>query len=456
MTVVPAADHHLVVPRPRRHVLMMGAAAMRPIPTTTHRLMVLLIAGALMLLQEHPGGLLGASAQQTNACSTAASSAGGGGPVVVSALCSCSADGFTVDCSSRNLVEVPPGLPALLRTLDLSYNRLTRLRAGQLSARPALLSLDVSYNLLADLDSGALAGLPALSSINLGYNRLAVLSMAVFGGGGPGSAGTNGTRLSTLTVLLDGSPAAAVCPASAGVLQPAPTPFANAQATFCTLCTVPGMVAVDGRCQPCAAGWWTGGVGGVGNSSCAKCGPGSYSTGHASTATACAPCSPGSYSAAEAAEACTPCGAGMTTTGPGAINASACACPAGYWAAAGAFVCTPCPAGSWSDTVGAASPAACRPCGARASSTVTAATSLLECLVCDPRQLPNASLGACTFCPAGKALAPSAVNSAVMTCADCAAHNYSEGGGLDCSPCPRGTLAAAPAGATSCTMCPGE
>lgn len=71
----------------------------------------------LLLLSCAAGGPRGAAAQQTSAASTTAND----GTSYASAVCTCSANGLTVDCSRRALVEVPPSLPASLLTLNLSY-----------------------------------------------------------------------------------------------------------------------------------------------------------------------------------------------------------------------------------------------------------------------------------------------------------------------------------------------
>ncbi|XP_008274598.1 oligodendrocyte-myelin glycoprotein [Stegastes partitus] len=65
-------------------------------------------------------------------------------------VCSCSGGHRVVDCSSRGLTKLPPGLQHNIRFLNLSFNSLQDLD-GQLSHYAHLRTLDLSYNRLESL-----------------------------------------------------------------------------------------------------------------------------------------------------------------------------------------------------------------------------------------------------------------------------------------------------------------
>ncbi|KAM9317848.1 oligodendrocyte-myelin glycoprotein-like [Pholidichthys leucotaenia] len=66
------------------------------------------------------------------------------------AVCTCSGGHRVVDCSSRGLTKLPPGLQHNIRTLNLSFNSLQGLDS-QLSHYAHLRTLDLSYNRLENL-----------------------------------------------------------------------------------------------------------------------------------------------------------------------------------------------------------------------------------------------------------------------------------------------------------------
>lgn len=85
--------------------------------------------------------------------------------------CSCSGGHREVDCSHRDLRELPGGLQHNVRALDLSYNWLQSLN-GQLSAFTHLRLLNLSHNQLGSLPSG----LPrSLWQLRASFNWLRVL-----------------------------------------------------------------------------------------------------------------------------------------------------------------------------------------------------------------------------------------------------------------------------------------
>ncbi|KAM8900094.1 oligodendrocyte-myelin glycoprotein-like isoform 2-T2 [Spinachia spinachia] len=86
-------------------------------------------------------------------------------------VCSCSRTHREVDCSSRDLRQLPDGLQHNVRSLNMSHNRLHGLD-GQLTAYTHLRLLDLSHNRLSHLP----AGLPrSLWQLYAASNRLRVL-----------------------------------------------------------------------------------------------------------------------------------------------------------------------------------------------------------------------------------------------------------------------------------------
>ncbi|KAL0973337.1 hypothetical protein UPYG_G00202120 [Umbra pygmaea] len=86
-------------------------------------------------------------------------------------VCTCSRGHRVVDCASRRLTQLPPGLQHNIRFLNLSHNGL-RVLDGQLGHYAHLRTLDVSHNLLSRFPSG----LPrALWDIRAAGNKLRAL-----------------------------------------------------------------------------------------------------------------------------------------------------------------------------------------------------------------------------------------------------------------------------------------
>ncbi|XP_063776865.1 toll-like receptor 3 [Pseudophryne corroboree] len=95
---------------------------------------------------------------------------------VISALCVMAEKGCTVtlekaDCSHRELTVIPPDLPASIKVLDLSHNRLKRLPAANISRYDKLEHLDVGYNTLHILETELCPKLPMLKILNLQHNE---------------------------------------------------------------------------------------------------------------------------------------------------------------------------------------------------------------------------------------------------------------------------------------------
>lgn len=87
-------------------------------------------------------------------------------------------------CQGLGLLQIPPGLPLDVETLDLSRNQIRDILALPLGFYVALRHLDLSTNEINFLQPGAFQGLPLLERLNLAHNRLGV--GALLSGGGLG------------------------------------------------------------------------------------------------------------------------------------------------------------------------------------------------------------------------------------------------------------------------------
>lgn len=107
-------------------------------------------------------------------------------PVNVSALnchseCICASN--IVSCSKRELVNVPHSLPKYTAVLDLSYNSLTRLRAGWTTVHlDRLHTLLLSHNGLTFTSEEAFTEVPCLKYLDLSSNKLKTLEEFHFQG----------------------------------------------------------------------------------------------------------------------------------------------------------------------------------------------------------------------------------------------------------------------------------
>ncbi|XP_060613830.2 toll-like receptor 2 [Anolis sagrei] len=85
--------------------------------------------------------------------------------------CPVSSPGWA-SCRGRNLLRVPPDLPETLEALDLSYNKIRRISAGDFAALTRLKSLDLRYNDLSYIDDTAFASNLLLEQLDLFNNSL--------------------------------------------------------------------------------------------------------------------------------------------------------------------------------------------------------------------------------------------------------------------------------------------
>ncbi|TRZ00786.1 hypothetical protein DNTS_032832, partial [Danionella cerebrum] len=89
--------------------------------------------------------------------------------------CHCSErNGLTVvQCSSRNLIEIPPDLPHDTVALQLSSNHITKIPNQAFKNLPWLQDLDLSRNAIETVDAGAFQGVTeSLRALDLSHNHL--------------------------------------------------------------------------------------------------------------------------------------------------------------------------------------------------------------------------------------------------------------------------------------------
>ncbi|XP_067280943.1 leucine-rich repeat and immunoglobulin-like domain-containing nogo receptor-interacting protein 4a [Pseudorasbora parva] len=87
-----------------------------------------------------------------------------------------------VNCSSRQMVSVPEGIPDDTRTLDLTRNHLKTLARRRFSELAQLRELDLSDNLVMVIEVEAFAGLQNLVTLRLSRNRLKIIPVGAFSG----------------------------------------------------------------------------------------------------------------------------------------------------------------------------------------------------------------------------------------------------------------------------------
>lgn len=97
------------------------------------------------------------------------------------AECHCNKQAQIVDCSNRNLVEVPKGFPRDTKRIRLERNNITELGPLAFQGLKRLQRIDLSNNNLARIDPLAFAGgLQSLNSLILYSNKLNQLPVNLF------------------------------------------------------------------------------------------------------------------------------------------------------------------------------------------------------------------------------------------------------------------------------------
>nr|AIO08183.1 variable lymphocyte receptor C [Petromyzon marinus] len=97
-------------------------------------------------------------------------------------ICSSATDSSpeTVDCSSKTLADVPPGIPASTERLDLKFNQLTSIPGKAFHGLARLTYLGLSNNQLQSLPVGVFDKLENLQDLHLQFNQLKSLPERVF------------------------------------------------------------------------------------------------------------------------------------------------------------------------------------------------------------------------------------------------------------------------------------
>ena len=85
-----------------------------------------------------------------------------------------------MDCSHRNLIDIPVLNRNLTTMLDLSHNQLKEIHGAPFENLAVLLHLDLSNNIISLLNSTAFKGLGSLRKLDLSYNYLLALPRNIF------------------------------------------------------------------------------------------------------------------------------------------------------------------------------------------------------------------------------------------------------------------------------------
>nr|AIO11793.1 variable lymphocyte receptor type A [Petromyzon marinus] len=94
--------------------------------------------------------------------------------------CTCNEGKKEVDCQSKDLNSVPPGIPADTKSLDLKYNAFTQLSSNAFRGLTKLTWLALDGNQIASLPAGLFDQLVELKQLYLQRNQLKSLPSGVF------------------------------------------------------------------------------------------------------------------------------------------------------------------------------------------------------------------------------------------------------------------------------------
>jgi len=131
-------------------------------------------------------------------------------PVVCPAQCDCFNYRETVDCSRRNLDQIPDSLPTVVRRLYVEGNRIEDLGDGRLSAATNLSVLIVEDNQLTELNIDALCRLTRLQELDVSGNQIQTIV----------TVGRCGARLTALKELNLGHNRLSAMPANLSAMAP--------------------------------------------------------------------------------------------------------------------------------------------------------------------------------------------------------------------------------------------
>ena len=219
-----------------------------------------------------------------------------------------------------------------------------------------------------------------------------------------------------------------------------------------------GNKGVEGICEPCTAGTFSG----PGSTACLSCPPGKalISDTASSESEGCESCPPGFYSGME--PNCHACPSGTFCVEPktGVYEEACQKCVAGAVSDEGAVDCEICSSGKFSN-LGQASP--CTNCPGGKFITDDAVdeskhSGSASCLLCDPGRYSPGGAGICQVCSSGTYTAD---QGKATWCEPCSKGTYISDDGfdvsehdspLDCKPCPASFFASSP-GSASCKSC---
>uniref|UniRef100_A0A3B3HCC4 Toll-like receptor 22 n=1 Tax=Oryzias latipes TaxID=8090 RepID=A0A3B3HCC4_ORYLA len=103
-------------------------------------------------------------------------------PVGGFALKNCHVSRNTALCHNEKLNAVPQDVPKTVTSLDLSGNKLSRIRRADFSHVPHLIQLDLNRNYILQVDRFSFSNLTSLQKLNLNHNKLDKLDSNVFHG----------------------------------------------------------------------------------------------------------------------------------------------------------------------------------------------------------------------------------------------------------------------------------
>ncbi|XP_028928679.1 LOW QUALITY PROTEIN: leucine-rich repeat-containing protein 4 [Ornithorhynchus anatinus] len=120
------------------------------------------------------------AAQAWVLCAAVALAAASAGPQNCPSVCSCSNQFSKVVCTRRGLSEVPPGIPANTRSLNLMENNIRLIQADTFRHLHRLEVLQLGRNAIRQIEVGAFNGLASLNTLELFDNWLTVIPSGAF------------------------------------------------------------------------------------------------------------------------------------------------------------------------------------------------------------------------------------------------------------------------------------
>ncbi|KAJ8340799.1 hypothetical protein SKAU_G00330900 [Synaphobranchus kaupii] len=90
-------------------------------------------------------------------------------------LCECSEAAHTVKCVSKDLREIPSGIPGYTRNLFILGNQITRIGPESFKGLENVTNLSLSNNRITEVESHTFGGLRSLRSLDLSGNQLALI-----------------------------------------------------------------------------------------------------------------------------------------------------------------------------------------------------------------------------------------------------------------------------------------